>query len=148
MFLLFTTCNNVIIAYKILFTIENNKKLNESAYCTKRKERICVFWENYEALCKKAGKSPSLVAREAGLSSGAIFNWKNRQSIPRNAVLVRLADVLGVSVSELIEGEKKESKSVEEYAEIASIMKAFEGLTESQRKEVLHYLEYIKTKRE
>lgn len=107
-----------------------------------------MFWENYEALCKKAGKSPSLVAREAGLSSGAIFNWKNRQSIPRNAVLVRLADVLDVSVSELIEGEKKESKSVEEYAEIASIMKAFEGLTESQRKEVLHYLEYIKTKRE
>ena len=33
-----------------------------------------MFWEKYELLCKKNGKSPNTVGKEIGVSSGSIFS--------------------------------------------------------------------------
>lgn len=104
-----------------------------------------MFWDKYLDLCAKVGKSPSAVAKELGLSSGTVFNWKNG-STPRNHVLVKIAAYFDVPVESLLDG--KSQKSVEEYATIASLMKAFEGLTDDEIKEVRHYIEFLKTKRE
>ena len=59
-----------------------------------------MFWENFMCLCNKAGKSPSRVAVDIGLSSTSAVGWK-KGAVPRPAVLARLADYFGVSVDEL-----------------------------------------------
>ena len=51
-------------------------------------------------LCNKAGKSPSRVAVDIGLSSTSAVGWK-KGATPRPSVLVRLADYFGVPVESL-----------------------------------------------
>ena len=59
------------------------------------------FYENYLRLCNAAGKSPSAVALECGLSKAAVNGWKNGRSKPSDATLIKLAEYFGVSVEEL-----------------------------------------------
>ena len=61
---------------------------------------ICMFWENFARLCNEAGKSPSRVALELGLSNGTASGWK-KGAIPQERILRRLADYFGVPVESL-----------------------------------------------
>lgn len=105
-----------------------------------------MFWDNYSRLCAEAGKSVSAVAREAGVSTGAVANWKNGAT-PRNSILVKIAEVLDVSTEELLT-DKKEQKTAPSREEFGELIKACMGLTDDEIKEVRHYMEYLKTKRE
>ena len=60
-----------------------------------------MFWENFARLCNEAGKSPSRVALELGLSNGTASGWK-KGAIPQERILRRLADYFGVSVESLM----------------------------------------------
>lgn len=60
------------------------------------------FYDNYVALCNRAGKSPSAVALEMGLTKPTVNRWKNG-SQPTDATIRRVADFFGVSVAELKE---------------------------------------------
>ena len=59
-----------------------------------------MFWENFARLCNEAGKSPSRVALELGLSNGTASGWK-KGAIPQERILRRLADYFGVPVESL-----------------------------------------------
>lgn len=106
-----------------------------------------MFWDNFEELCKKNGKAPSTVAREIGLSNGVTTRWRNGGVVPRNSILQKLADYFGVSVNELLTDEK-EREAVAAREEFGEFIKACMGLTDDEIKEVRHYMEYLKTKRE
>ena len=69
-----------------------------------------MFWENFVRLCNKAGKSPSRVAVEIGLSSTSAVGWK-KGAAPRPAVLARLSDYFGVSVKELTREEPEQERT-------------------------------------
>ena len=58
------------------------------------------FYDNYIALCNKAGKSPSAVALEIGLTKPTITRWK-KGSTPTDATIRRVADYFDVPVPEL-----------------------------------------------
>lgn len=60
-----------------------------------------MFIEIYEELCKKAGKKPYTVAKEIGLGSSNVAQWK-KGSTPRPEVLQKLGDYFGVSQAELL----------------------------------------------
>lgn len=62
-----------------------------------------MFYDVYEKLCRKIGKSPSAVANELGLSSGTMPRWK-AGAVPRNAQLRLIADYFGVTVEDLLDG--------------------------------------------
>lgn len=61
-----------------------------------------MFWDNYLRLCNQIGKSPNAVASEIGIkSSGTVTGWSNG-AIPRQRILLQLADYFGVTVSDLL----------------------------------------------
>jgi transcriptional regulator with XRE-family HTH domain len=60
-----------------------------------------MFWNNYVRLCAEKGKSPNGVAAELNVSSGSITGWK-KGSVPRVALLQKIADYFGVSVASLL----------------------------------------------
>ena len=68
------------------------------------------FYENFLKLCNLAGKSPSGVALEIGISKPAVNRWKNG-STPTDATARKVADYFGVSIADL-----KESLTLEDLA--------------------------------
>jgi transcriptional regulator with XRE-family HTH domain len=65
------------------------------------------FFTNYNLLCKAAGKSANGVAKELGIASGSVTQWK-QGSTPRPATVERIAKYFGVTSEELLFGIKKE----------------------------------------
>ena len=65
------------------------------------------FFTNYNRLCKVAGKSANGVAKELGIASGSVTQWK-QGSTPRPATVERIAEYFGVTPEELLFGIKKE----------------------------------------
>jgi transcriptional regulator with XRE-family HTH domain len=63
-----------------------------------------VFWDNYLRLCNSVDKAPNAVAAEIGIkSSGTVTGWR-KGSLPRQSVLIKIADYFGVDVSDLLAG--------------------------------------------
>lgn len=69
-----------------------------------------MFYDKFVSLCASAGKKPTPVAQELGISKGTAASWKRRGNDPTDAYLVKIANYFGVSVDELrgdAENEKK-----------------------------------------
>lgn len=69
------------------------------------------FWETFSALCSREGTTPNAVAKELGISSGAITWWK-KGKMPHKPTLEKIAIYFDVSVDYLLgyettEGENK-----------------------------------------
>ena len=64
-----------------------------------------LFYENFDALCTKSGKSKSEVTEAIGLTAKSCTGWKNG-AVPRNGTLKKIADYFGITVEELM-GTKK-----------------------------------------
>ena len=58
------------------------------------------FYDNYISLCNRAGKSPSAVALEIGLTKPTVNRWKNG-SFPTDATIRKVADYFGVQIEVL-----------------------------------------------
>ena len=61
---------------------------------------MVTFFDRYTALCNEKGKSVNGIAKEIGLPSSNITNWKNGK-IPRAESLKKIADYFGVTVDYL-----------------------------------------------
>ena len=59
-----------------------------------------MFWQIFERLCTQAGKSPTRVAADLGLTSGSVAGWK-KGAAPRNNTVKQIADYFGVPVETL-----------------------------------------------
>ena len=59
------------------------------------------FWTNYKNLCSSKGMKPNTVAKEMGISSATITNWKNG-TIPNGKILIQLAEYFKCSVDYLL----------------------------------------------
>lgn len=76
-----------------------------------------MFWDNFYDLCLKNGSSPNKIAKEIGISSGAITKWKNgTEPTPSKARLI--ADYFGVSVDYLIGRESEKPIKSDEAIEL------------------------------
>lgn len=69
-----------------------------------------MFWDKYVALCNKVKKSPNAVAKEIGISSGAVSGWKTG-NVPQAAKLLKIADYFDVPVSYFSEEDQETEKS-------------------------------------
>ena len=61
-----------------------------------------MFWNNYCKLCSNKGLSPNAAAKEIGISSGSVTEWKKGR-VPHIGTLKKIADYFGVPVSALTE---------------------------------------------
>lgn len=78
-------------------------------------------------LRKSKGLTQSALAEILGLSNKAVSKWETGEGLPDISILPELAKVLGVTVDELLKGEKgeKESVKVEEIANEKNLMNLF-----------------------
>ncbi len=60
-----------------------------------------MFWEKFVELCLLNGTKPNPVAKELGISSGAVTKWKSG-SIPHHTTIKKIADYFGVTVDYLL----------------------------------------------
>ena len=61
-----------------------------------------MIYEKVKELCKAQGKTIMQVEKEAGIANGVIGGW--RDGIPAIDTVAKVAEVLGVTVDNLIEG--------------------------------------------
>ena len=78
-------------------------------------------------LRKDKGLTQSALAEKLGLSNKAVSKWENGDSMPDIATLPELAKCLGVTVDELLNGEKSEQAKikVEEVANEKNLINIF-----------------------
>ncbi len=60
-----------------------------------------MVWDNFKAACKERGTSATQALKDLGISQGMPSKWKNGAS-PREDTVRRMADYLGIPVSELV----------------------------------------------
>lgn len=72
-----------------------------------------MSYEIYERLCQQIGMKPHAVAREAGVSSATITNWKNGAYTPKEDKRKLLADRLGVSLHYLDTGVIEDAPTID-----------------------------------
>lgn len=97
------------------------------------------FFTNYNLLCKAAGKSANGVAKELGIASGSVTQWK-QGSTPRPATVERIAKYFGVTPEELLFGIKKEPSipTDEELDKNDAMWSAYDGVLEDAKELPLH----------
>lgn len=104
-----------------------------------------MFFDQFKQLCDSAGKSPSAVGKELGISSGAVSMWKTGARRPRTDQLQKIADYFGVSIDYLLGIEKAATLSDDGYSEKKkSLLKAVEQMTEEQAELLLSLWEQFK----
>lgn len=102
------------------------------------------FFTNYNQLCKAAGKSANGVAKELGVASGSVTQWK-RGSTPRPATIEMIAEYFGVTPEELLFGIKKEPSipTDEELGKNDAMWSAYDGVIDSTNGLSLHDTDII-----
>lgn len=60
------------------------------------------FYNHYISLCTLAGKTPSRVATELGLSKSVVSNWKTRGTNPTDSTLLKIANYFGMSFTDML----------------------------------------------
>lgn len=101
-----------------------------------------MFYENYERLCLERGEKPYALAVQLGAKNNAVVAQWKKGSVPRKAMLDKIAEYFGISVSELMYG--KETAPAHDGPELSEdevmLLAAFRTLTEEQRRFVLRQL--------
>lgn len=62
------------------------------------------FPERLQTYRKRAGLTQGQVADALGVTTAAVASWENGRAVPRTQKMTEIAEVLGVSVSELLGG--------------------------------------------
>ena len=90
-----------------------------------------MFWSIYCDLCAKKGKSPNAAAKEIGISSGSVTQWKNGR-VPQIATLHKIAEYFNVPLETFSED------SAEKKPALEKIEKADKLFLLEQQKAVVH----------
>lgn len=98
-----------------------------------------MFKENFIKSCNKAGKTPTAVCAEIGLSNAAYSKW-DKKSVPHRATLLKIADYFGVPADTLLESEGNPP----EDARLISLIKT---LTAEEKTALENFINYLIKKR-
>jgi transcriptional regulator with XRE-family HTH domain len=64
-----------------------------------------IYYENFEKVINGKGITPYRVAKDTGIATGTIYDWKNNRTTPKIDKITKIASYLGVAVNELIKEE-------------------------------------------
>ena len=73
-----------------------------------------MFFDRYSALCKKIGKTPTGVALELNVSRATVNYWK-KGNVPKQKILIKIADYFNVSTDYLLGNEKTSADNDEGF---------------------------------
>lgn len=99
-------------------------------------------YERFLNICREKSVAPTTAMVQAGLSKALANKWKTTPGfIPNGMTLVKLSKFFNVSADYFLTDES--NPNTREPADIALLSRAMRNMTEQQRKEVIHYAEYI-----
>lgn len=61
-----------------------------------------MFWDIFVKLCAEKNKKPNPVAKELGISSGAVTKWKKERVTPNSVTLHKIANYFEVTTDYLL----------------------------------------------
>ena len=113
------------------------------------------FYERFEELCKQKGTTPSAVCVKIGYSKATSSYWKKSQKIPKREALEKISELFDVNIDYLT-GKSSVVRTMEipqitnapiqtNRSEMFSILSK---LTDSELDELLHYADYLLSKRQ
>lgn len=100
------------------------------------------FFDKYNALCRGKGKSANAVAKELGIPSASVTNWKHGQR-PRIDTVHRIADYFGVTVDFLTNDEDPAPERDGIYREVVD---GIIGLSPEDVQRVAEYIDFLKSR--
>lgn len=107
------------------------------------------FYQNFVRLCNIAGKKPTAVAEEVGISRATASRW-SRGMVPGYPSLLKLAEYFGISVGELVGATEENVKDLAKIFGVAesllAVVKAAEdGKVQSLGQAEEHILEILRS---
>ena len=99
-----------------------------------------MFWEIFNSLCNEHNIKPNTVAKEIGIPSGSVTDWKKGR-IPRDGTLIKIADYFNVSIDYLLGRDQKEKSATEEKP-LPDILYRYNELSEEKQREVISFIEF------
>ena len=99
------------------------------------KQSRALFAHNLERQINRIGKTKAEIARLVGVKPSTISDWLAGRGFPRLETLNALADVLGVTQSELVEGVNFDKETISE--EEQKVLDLFHQVPEEKRELVL-----------
>lgn len=82
-----------------------------------------TFGQRFQRLRKEAGLTQEEVAEKVGITPQGVSKWENDLSSPDINILVKLAEILGVSVEELLGKEKEKTKVLQDFDYKKAVLK-------------------------
>ena len=82
-----------------------------------------TFGQRFQRLRKEAGLTQEEVAEKVGITPQGVSKWENDLSSPDINILVKLAEILGVSVEELLGKEKEKTKVLQDFDYTKAVLK-------------------------
>lgn len=94
-----------------------------------------IFARNFDIYLNRAGKTQADIADELGVSSATVSDWANGKKYPRVDKMQRIADYLGVLISDL-----REDKPVKDIA-VSRIERARKKMPQEKKDAMMKVLE-------
>lgn len=94
-------------------------------------------------LLDKQGMAQKAFAEAVGTKEATVSDWRRGKSNSYNRHLVKIAQVLGVTTSDLLGEEKQSSPSTE----MDRLLEVFGDLTEDEKQDVARYVDLVKARR-
>lgn len=82
-----------------------------------------TFGQRFQRLRKEAGLTQEEVAEKVGITPQGVSKWENDLSSPDINILVKLAEILGVSVEELLGEEKEKTQVLQDFDYKKAVLK-------------------------
>lgn len=110
------------------------------------------MYEIFENLLKERGITAYKVAKDTGISTGSLTDWKKGRSAPKADKLQKIADYFGVTVDYLLGNEPKEKTPAEADVTFDDFTYAMygesRGLTEENKNMLLDMARMLKKRQQ
>lgn len=98
-------------------------------------------YSRFEKLLEIKGITAYKVAKETGITTTTITNWKNGKYVPKSDKLSKIAEFLGVSESYIRTGEDKpEVPTIDWAPEHLEIMELYDKFNKEQKSAILNLM--------
>lgn len=97
------------------------------------------MYEIFEQLLSKYGVTAYKVAKETGITTATLSNWKQGKYTPKQDKLQKIADYFGVSVDFLITGKEETAVAQETHVDLKAEFNRIKKLLESGENAPLYF---------